>query len=158
MICQNRPKSFSSFLQLLALTGLLLLPASRANAQVAGATLSGTVTDVQGTVIPNAEILIKNLAKGTSASVSANADGLYSAPNLLPGDYQIVISAQGFATLERTGITLTVGAQQVLNFTLQVGQLSERIHVTSEAPSVELASSTISDNVSETTMRDTKAG
>ncbi len=154
MICENRPIRFSCFLQLLAVTSLLLLPGSRVLAQVAGATLSGSVTDVAGTVIPNAQVLIKNLGKGTDVVVSANTDGLYSAPNLLPGDYQIVVSAQGFATLERAGVTLTVGAQQVLNFTLQVGQVNERIHVTSEAPSVELASSTISDNVSETTMRE----
>ena len=154
MIVRTARYAFHAFLQLLAVTSLLLLPGSRALAQVAGATLSGSVTDVAGTVIPNAQVLIKNLGKGTDVVVSANTDGLYSAPNLLPGDYQIVVSAQGFATLERAGVTLTVGAQQVLNFTLQVGQVNERIQVTSEAPSVELASSTISDNVSETTMRE----
>ena len=61
MIYENRPIRFSSFLQLLAVTSLLLLPGSRALAQVAGATLSGSVTDVAGTVIPNAQVLIKNL-------------------------------------------------------------------------------------------------
>ena len=154
MICENRPIRFSSFLQLLAVTSLLLLPGSRALAQVAGATLSGSVTDVAGTVIPNAQVLIKNLGKGTDVVVSANTDGLYSAPNLLPGDYQIVVSAQGFATLERAGVTLTVGAQQVLNFTLKVGSATEKIQVTSEAPTVELVSSAITAVVDSTTVRE----
>jgi hypothetical protein len=76
MICENRPKYFSSFLQLVAVTSLLLFPTNPARAQVAGATVSGTVTDVAGTVIPGAQILIKNLAKGTSVVVTANTDGL----------------------------------------------------------------------------------
>src|ERR1700730_9711558 len=97
--------------------GLLLITASIL-AQVAGATLSGTVTDASGAVVPQAQILIKNVATDISTTAVTNSDGLYSAPNLLPGNYDVKASATGFGTEVRSGITLTVGAQQVLNIAL----------------------------------------
>jgi hypothetical protein len=123
-------------------------------AQVAGATLSGTVTDSSGGVIPRAQVSIKNLATGLTRSVSADSAGFYSAPNLLPGEYEVTTTAAGFATTVQTAITLTVGAQRVLNHTLPVGQVTEKVQVTSEAPDVQLASSEISATVSSTTVRE----
>src|ERR1700680_4991768 len=84
-------------------------------AQVAGASLSGTVTDASGAVIPNASISIKNVGTGVTRDVTADTAGFYAAPNLLPGAYEVSVSAPGFSTEVRTGITLTVGAQQALN-------------------------------------------
>src|ERR1700730_15263587 len=83
--------------------------------QVAGGTISGTVTDASGALIPIAQISIRNLATGVTRTVSTDSAGFYSAPNLLPGSYEVTTTAPGFATLVQTGITLTVGAQQVLN-------------------------------------------
>jgi hypothetical protein len=90
--------------------GLSLLISAPVWAQVAGATLSGTVTDASGAIIPNAQISIKNVATGISTAVAANSDGFYSAPNLLPGSYEMTTTARGFTTEVRSGITLTVGA------------------------------------------------
>jgi hypothetical protein len=111
--------------------------------QVVGATLSGTVKDPSGAIVPQAQVLIKNVATGINTAVTSNSDGFYAAPNLLPGAYEVAASARGFATAVQPQITLTVGAQQVLNFTLTVGQVSEKIQVTGIAPAVELASSSI---------------
>jgi hypothetical protein len=130
-----------------------LLP-GRACAQIAGATLSGTVTDQSGGVVPQATISIKNIATGVTRSNTTSAAGFYSAPNLLPGTYEVRTEAKGFSVEVQTGITLTVGEQQVLNFTLRVGQASQTVVVISEAPTVELASSTISATVSSTTVRE----
>jgi hypothetical protein len=112
-------------------------------AQVIGATLSGTVTDASGAIVPQAKIFSKNLRTGIGTSATANSDGFYTAPNLLPGAYEVSASAPGFATEVQTGITLTVGAQQVLDFSLKVGQVTEKILVSGAAPTVQLASSTI---------------
>jgi hypothetical protein len=79
---------------------------------------------------------------------------LYSAPNLLPGNYEVTASATGFGTEVRSGIRLTVGAQQVLNIAMQVGQTTQQIQVTGAAPTVELASSTINSVVSSNTIVD----
>jgi len=140
----------------IALTALLLatIGADNSYGQVAGATLSGTVTDPSGGFIPKAEVTIANVATSVTRTVSTDFAGFYSAPNLSPGDYEVTTTAPGFAMRVQTGITLTVGAQQVLNYTLQVGQLSEKVQVSSEAPAVQLASSTISDTVDPTTVRE----
>src|SRR6266853_5522881 len=121
--------------------------ANRASAQGAGATLSGTVTDRSGAVIPRAQITVKNTATGTTRSSETNTAGFYTAPGLPPGNYAVSVTAPGFSTAVRTNITLTVGAQQVLDFTMQVGQVSQTVEVTEEAPTVDLASSTISGSV-----------
>ena len=126
------------------LTSLALFLPPWTYAQVAGATLSGTITDQSGSAVAGARVSIKNPATGVSTDVTANAGGFYSAPNLLPGTYEVTASANGFATAVNTGVVLTVGVQQVLNIFLRVGQVTERVEVTGEAPSVELASSSIS--------------
>ena len=123
------------------------------HAQVAGATLSGTITDGQGGVVPGVSVSVMNTATGVTTSTKTNDVGAYSVPNLNAGDYQVSASAPGFSTAVAK-LTLTVGQQQVLNLALMVGSLSEAVEVTAAAPLVELASSTISGNVSATTLRE----
>ena len=123
-------------------------------AQVAGATLSGRVSDPSGAVIPGAQVTIKDVGTGVARIVTADTAGLYAAPNLLPGKYELKCSAPGFATEVRTGLTLTVGAQQVLDIAMRVGQASQLIEVTGEAPVVELASSELGAVISDTTVRE----
>ena len=123
-------------------------------AQVTGATLSGTVRDQSGGVIPKAGISIKNVATGVTRGVTTDPAGFYAAPNLLPGSYDVATAAPGFSSEVRSGITLTVGEQQVLNFTLQVGNVTQTVEVAAEAPTVQLASSSISAVVNSTTVRE----
>ena len=70
-------------------------------AQVAGGTLSGTITDSSGAGVPQSQVVIKNSATGITRSVTTNAEGFYTAANLLPGEYDVTISATGF----NSGIT-----------------------------------------------------
>jgi hypothetical protein len=133
---------------------LSLLLACPSHGQVTGATLSGTVTDVSGGVVPQTQMSVKNLATGVTRAVTTDAAGFYSVPNLLPGTYEVTASAAGFATKVQTGITLTVGAKQVLNVTMQVGETTQEIKVTTEAPDVQLASSEISAVVNSRTVRE----
>jgi hypothetical protein len=123
-------------------------------AQVAGATLGGTVTDASGAAVPNANVSIKNTATGVARDISADSSGYYSAPNLLPGTYDITVAASGFSSYMQRGVMLTVGASRALNISLQVGQMSQKVEVTASAPTVELASSTISGEVNSTTERE----
>jgi hypothetical protein len=124
-----------------------MLSASPARAQVAGATLSGTVTDPSGAAIVGAQISVTNRATGVNRAVVTDSAGFYSAPNLLPGNYDVTVSATGFATAKELDIELTVGAQQVLNVPLRVGAANQTILVESAAPLVQLGSSTISAQV-----------
>src|ERR1700730_7876968 len=145
-------RKFSVVVPLFLAMGILL--SSHAYAQISGATLSGTVTDPSGAVVPQATMTIKNVATGITRSNTTSTAGFYSAPNLLPGVYEVKAEAQGFSSKIQTGVNLTVGEQQVLNFTLQVGQMSTVVEVSTEAPNVDLASSTISAVVSSTTVRE----
>jgi len=123
-------------------------------AQVAGGTLSGTITDPTGRAVAQAQIVIKNLATGVERTITTNADGFYTAVNLLPGDYQVTISATGFNTEVKSGITMNVGGQQSFDLTLHVGTVSHTVQVTTEAPAVQLTSSEISATVNATTVRE----
>jgi hypothetical protein len=125
-----------------------------AHTQVAGATLSGTLTDPSGSGVPNATVSIKNTATGIARAVTTDDTGFYSVPNLTPGVYEVTFSAAGFSTRVETGVTLTVGAQESLNSALKVGQVSQRVEVTSEVSQVELTSSAITDEVNSTTVRE----
>jgi hypothetical protein len=146
-------KTAACFLAFVVLVVSLWVPAT-ALAQVAGATLSGTVTDQSGAVIPQSSISVKNIDTGIIRTSVTSAAGFYSVPNLLPGAYEVRTSAQGFSSEVKTGFTLTVGEQQVMDFTLQVGQASQTVVVTTEAPNVELASSSISAVINSTTVRE----
>src|ERR1700732_3750441 len=117
-------QGFSRYLLLAVLVLSVAAPASL-QAQVVGGTLSGSVSDKSDAVVPQAQIVVTNTATGVAHNVTTNADGFYTAPDLLPGPYEVTISAPGFATLARSGITLTVGAKQVLNLTLEVGKTEQ---------------------------------
>src|SRR5881409_3726881 len=142
--------TFSIFIILV----MTVLSPGAASAQVAGATLSGTISDASGAVIPGAMVSIRDTATGIIRTVSSDEAGLYTAPNLRPSIYDVTVSIPGFSTRVQSGITLTVGAQQVLDFVMQVGQTTEAVEVTGEAPLVQLATSTLSATVESTTVRE----
>jgi hypothetical protein len=115
-----------SLLLYVMLTFAVLL-SNPAYAQVAGATLAGTVTDTSGAAVPNAKVSIKNGSTGVERDITTDSAGFYSAPNLLPGVYDITASAPGFSTYRQTGITLTVGSSQTLSISLRVGGVTEQV-------------------------------
>ena len=125
----------------------------RLHAQAVGATLTGTVTDPSGAVIPNADVVILNTATGETRSVSTNAAGIYSAPNLQPGGYSVTVTAAGFSKTVQSGLTLTVGATQSLNITMQVGQTNQTVEVTAEAPTVNLTNAEIGNLTTEAAIK-----
>lgn len=125
-----------------------------AGAQVSGATLTGTVTDESGAVVPNAKVAILNVSTGVVREVAANTDGLYSAPNLLPGTYQVTVSNKGFQTSVQKGITLTVGSTQTLNVSMKVGELTQTVEVTAALQAVQTDSSAIVAVVDSRTVRE----
>ena len=136
------------------IVAISILWTGQAYAQVSGATLTGTVKDSSGGIIPNAQIVITDVATGVTRTVSPGGAGLYTAPNLLPGTYEVRVTATGFRTTVQKDITLTVGAQQVVDITMQVGQMSQTVEVTTEVPTVELTSSELGATVNSTTVRE----
>ena len=111
-----------------------------AYAQVAGARLSRRVTGSSGAIVPQSQTSIRDVAIDISIAAVENADGLYSAPNLIAGSYEVSVSAPGIATTVQGRVNLTVGAEQVLDLIFHVGQVSQKFVVTNSGSKVELAS------------------
>jgi outer membrane receptor protein involved in Fe transport len=131
------------------LIGLLVFStAPNVGAQVTGGSILGAVTDATGASVPNVEVTITNTATNVVTNLTTNDAGLFSAPNLLPGPYQVTVKATGFATSVVKGIDLTVGSQHEVNIALKVGDTSQQVEVSASAVVVETASSEISDVVS----------
>jgi outer membrane receptor protein involved in Fe transport len=125
-----------------------------AASQVTGATLSGLVTDASGATISNASVSAKNVATGEERAVVTNAEGFYTVPNLLPGSYDVSVTAPQFQKIVRRGITLTVGAQQALNISLKPGAVTQVVEVMGAPPDVQTTSSAVSSTVDSRTVRE----
>jgi len=151
MACASNVRTLCRALLVLLMCSVV---AVNLHAQVAGGTISGTVTDSSGRVINNVQITITNLATGVTRDVTTNEDGFYSAPNILPGTYQAKFTAQGFKGELRTGIEITVGASVGLDQQLRVGAVGETVEVQSEVPAVQLSTSDMSAVVNATTVRE----
>src|SRR6266849_4237174 len=150
MVCASRVRTLCVGLLVL----LLFCAAANVHAQVAGGSISGTISDTSGRVINNVQITITNVATGVAREATTNDEGFYSAPNLLPGTYEAKFAAKGFRTEARKGIELTVGASVGLDQVLGVGSTFETITVQSEVPAVQLTTSDISAVVNGTTVRE----
>jgi hypothetical protein len=131
-----------------------LMAGGVAHAQVTGATLAGTVTDATGGVVANATVSATNTATAINREVMTDSAGLYTIPNLVPGLYDIKVSATGFSTSVQSGLNIAVGQQLQLNFSLKVGQTTTNVEVTGAAPQIDLTSSAVSGQVESETVRE----
>ncbi len=116
-----------------SLTAMFLI-STVAFAQRDLATISGTVTDVQGAAIPNAKVTITEDATGISADVTSDTNGEFARPALKPGIYSVTAEAAGFKKAIQKNIELTAGGRTAVPLALTVGDLSQSVEVVSTAP------------------------
>lgn len=148
-------RSRGHFLALGLMLGLGFLLPNRMYAQGAtSATVLGTVTDSAGAVVPAASVQVKNTATGQAQQVSTDGQGRFTIAELPVGSYDLQASAQGFQTTVRRGVTLTVGAQTVVDFSLSVGQAQQTITVEGQVSTVDTVSSTVSSYVEQKQIND----
>ena len=118
-----------------------LLSLNIAFGQNISATLSGTVQDPTGAVIPNLDVAAKN-AQGFVRSIKTNSDGFFSLPGLTPSTYSLSIASPGFKSYSQSSIDLAAGDSRSLGIIrLQVGDLAEAVTITADAAPVQLGSS-----------------
>src|SRR4051812_15580681 len=122
--------------------------------QVAGGVIAGTVSDSSGAALPNAKVIVHNVATGVDTQLTSNDSGFYRAANLLPGSYDVTASARGFSNLVRRGVGLTVGAELTVDLSLRVGTAQEKVEVTADTPVVDTSTSTLSSVVNASTLRE----
>ncbi len=146
-------KFISTTTILILLVGILFFAAPRLAAQVAGGTIQGTITDSSGGAISGVQIAIKNVATNAIKTATTNGDGFYTAPNLLPGEYELTATMANFATAVAREVDLKVGAQLQVNLIMRAGSISETVEVTTAPPQIELATSTLGAVVDERTVR-----
>jgi hypothetical protein len=123
--------------QALRISFSLFLAIGFASSQDIRATLTGTVTDPQGAVVPNARIEIKNKATNVVVTSATSDAGLYVAPDLNPGQYSVTASAGGFKSTVRDNVELRVADRLTVDLALQLGAASENVTITAEAPLLE---------------------
>ncbi|CAN5870005.1 hypothetical protein BH24ACI1_BH24ACI1_01490 [soil metagenome] len=110
-----------------------------AQSQALNGQIEGVVTDATGAAIPNASITIKNNETGSERQVTSDESGVYRAPLLPLGTYQIIVEAPNFKRLVREGITLTTGQTATVDLGLETGDVSATVTVTSDAPIADAA-------------------
>ena len=142
--------SFKPFLHLFALLCLVLsLSTVTAVAQSAFGSISGSVTDPAGAVIPGANVTVTNESTGTQQTTETNNTGDFVFPALRPATYTITAEKQGFEKLEKTGAVLVAAQQLTLGrFQLKVGSTTANVTVSAEGTSLETTSSDVSSTLS----------
>ncbi|MGE0884921.1 MAG: carboxypeptidase regulatory-like domain-containing protein [Blastocatellales bacterium] len=116
-----------------ALLALLISAGWQANAQSTSGAISGVVSDQQGAVVANAAVMARNVATNESRSTTTDSEGRFRFPNLQVGDYEITAQANGFAKYVRTGVTLLLNQEAIVNVTLATSALQEVVTVTENA-------------------------
>jgi hypothetical protein len=123
------------------------------HAQIAGADLSGIVTDPSGASMPKAKVALKSIATQIVRNLAPNREGFYTAPDLAPGEYEVTVSAAGFQT-QTAHLILTIGAEEELNFSLHIGSVDQTVEVEGPAAGVDLSTPTIGAAVNQLAIED----
>src|SRR3984957_10350622 len=132
---------------------LALVPCGRLMASVT-ASISGTVTDPSGAIVPGCTVTATNVDTGVSTTQSTNAQGFYSFPSLALGKYSIKVQQTGFKVYTETGVVLDVNQALVTDVKLQIGQSSEQVEVSGEALHVDTESTQMGEVITAKEMTD----
>jgi hypothetical protein len=124
-----------------------MLPATAA-AQITGA-ITGTVLDSTGSSVPGANVVIKNSGTGAERATTTDTAGRFVQEALPVGQYEVTITANGFKKAVRSGLQLNVADRLAVDFRLELGQITETVAVTAEAPLVKTETGDLSYLVTE---------
>jgi len=128
---------------------LCLCPGARAQNAISGGSISGEVTDASGASIPGAMVSASNAATGVEARTKTNSSGFYSFSSLGVGTYKVTVSQSGFKQAVIDDVLVQVGQNSAENITLQVGEATQSVTVTAQAPLLRTTESTASTVVNE---------
>ena len=118
----------------------------------AGGSISGTIKDPSGGVVPGATLTVMNTALSTPFTVTSDGQGVYAFPNVPVGRYDLTVTLDGFKPLKRTGLAVDINSRLQVDAILELGEQSETVTVSGNALHVETTSTQIGEVVSATTM------
>ncbi len=110
--------------------------------------LGGAITDNSGAVIPSAQVTV--LGEADKRVVTSDANGRFTMIGLTPGQYKVSVEAKGFKSVEANNVEVVINRVSNLNFTLEVGEVSQTVEVNANSVEVDTNSTAISDNLSTT--------
>lgn len=142
--------SISSAMRLLVIASVCLGLSQSMWAQSSNGQISGLVTDQTGAAVEGAIVTATNTATGVAYGGKSNGAGVYVLPQLVPGPYKVSLSREGFATVQRTELTVRTGDRLSLDFSLKPAAAQEVVTVTESVPLLQ------SDQTSESTVLDNK--
>ena len=128
----------AALLSLVGALGLLPCPVA-AQSQAAGGAIEGTVTDQSGGVLPGVTVTVRNTATGVTRETTTDATGLYRAPLLPVGPYEVTAALAGFSTTKRPNLQLSIGSTLTADIQMKVSGAQEEVTVTAEVPVIEPA-------------------
>ncbi|NDD64657.1 MAG: TonB-dependent receptor [Acidobacteria bacterium] len=134
--------------------GLVLLTWTAAPGQSTTGTITGTVTDPGGAVIPGASLTITNTASNVATRVTTSAEGVYVAPGLLPGSYQVAAAATGFGRSTKSGIQLEINQTAQVNIRLVVSGAEEVVEVSAAELLLQTEQSSVDQTVEKRLIED----
>lgn len=135
-------KELSLVFVLITLIGVGLVQASLNHGNI-----QGRITDQQGATVPGAKVIVKNVDTGVSVVLTTNSDGLYLAPELVPGRYSIHIEARGFASVDITNVMVSANTTTEEDTQLKVGGTTQVVEVKAAPSLVQSAPSNFSTNL-----------
>lgn len=133
--------------------GIIAFSSASLHAQGYG-TISGTITDPTGAVIPGATVTAVQSQTGRKMVAISGTNGGYVFPTLLPSNYDFLVTAPGFRDFSQTGIVLQANQALTVNVNLQVGAAAETVSVTSAPPQVDITTNTLSQVIDESRVVD----
>ena len=122
----------------------LLASAVSANAQLSGkGSITGTVSDASGAVIPNASVVATNGATNINTETKTTGAGAYTFPNLDPGIYSVTVTAEGFQKLKQENVHVNAMESQSFDPVMTIGRADVQVTVTAEPPQIETSNATL---------------
>ena len=120
--------------------------------------LQGTVKDPTGAVVSQAEVAVSSPSLVGTKTTPTDGSGYYRVVNLPPGVYTMTVTAKGFSTIKREGLTLEVGHTPSVDFKLEVGTAGTTVEVTGEAPVIDVTTNVTQSNITRDVINDVPHG
>jgi hypothetical protein len=131
-----------------ALMALAAMTCSPALAQVTYGSIVGTVTDASGSGVPGASVRVTSLGTNETRPTVTGIGGTYSVPNLPPGQYRVEVQQSGFKQFVRRNVAVQVDVTSRVDVSLEIGELSQAVEVSGEAPLLQTDSASLGNVVS----------
>lgn len=122
------------------------------------ATITGTVTDASGAIVPGAKVVISELGTGQTYQLTTNASGEFTRPALKPSTYNVTVTATGFKTAEQRDIVLNAGERTGVNIALTIGDAGQTVEIIAAAPLLQTESTQQGANINAKTLTDVPLG